>query len=68
MNARGMVELILANIGLQRGLITPTLFVILVLMAIGTTVMTGPLFSLIWERESDTAVEPEPWLATDRVP
>src|SRR5262249_18630454 len=50
MNARGMVELILANIGLQRGLITPTLFVILVLMAIGTTVMTGPLFSLVWER------------------
>jgi Kef-type K+ transport system membrane component KefB len=68
MNARGMVELILANIGLQRGLITPTLFVILVLMAIGTTVMTGPLFSLIWERAGDTAVEPEPWLATDRVP
>jgi Kef-type K+ transport system membrane component KefB len=68
MNARGMVELILANIGLQRGLITPTLFVILVLMAIGTTVMTGPLFSLIWERGGDTAVEPEPWLATDRVP
>jgi Kef-type K+ transport system membrane component KefB len=68
MNARGMVELLLANIGLQRGLITPTLFVILVLMAIGTTVMTGPLFSLIWERDGDTAVEPEPWLATDWVP
>ena len=46
MNARGMVELILVNIGLQRGLITPTLFTMLVLMAIGTTVMTGPLFSL----------------------
>jgi Kef-type K+ transport system membrane component KefB len=68
MNARGMVELILANIGLQRGLITPTLFVILVLMAIGTTLMTGPLFSLIWEREGDAAVEPDAWLATDRVP
>ena len=26
MNARGMMELILLNIGLQRGLITPTLF------------------------------------------
>jgi K+:H+ antiporter len=50
MNARGMVELILINIGFQRGLITPTLFTILVLMAIGTTVMTGPLFSLVWER------------------
>lgn len=49
MNARGMVELILANIGLERGLITPTLFVMLVLMAIGTTVIAGPLFTLIWE-------------------
>jgi Kef-type K+ transport system membrane component KefB len=65
MNARGMVELILINIGLQRGLITSTLFTILVLMAIGTTLMTGPLFSVIWTREDDLAVEP--WLATDRV-
>jgi len=67
MNARGMVELILANIGLQRGLITPTLFVILVLMAIGTTVMTGPLFSLVWEREPET-VDAQSWLAIDQAP
>jgi Kef-type K+ transport system membrane component KefB len=66
MNARGMVELILVNIGLQRGLITPTLFAILVLMAIGTTVMTGPLFSLIWEREGEPAVDRG--LAADRAP
>ena len=46
MNARGMMELILLNIGLQRGLITPTLFTILVMMAIGTTLMAGPLFGL----------------------
>jgi Kef-type K+ transport system membrane component KefB len=59
MNARGMVELILANIGLQRGLITPTLFATLVLMAIGTTVMTGPLFSLVWDREGEPAAD---WL------
>jgi Kef-type K+ transport system membrane component KefB len=56
MNARGMVELILANIGLERGLITPTLFAILVLMAIGTTVMTGPLFSLVWEEKGSYPV------------
>jgi len=66
MNARGMVELILVNLGLQRGLITPTLFTMLVLMAIGTTVMAGPAFSLIWERAEDAAVDP--WLAADRVP
>ena len=66
MNARGMVELILVNLGLQRGLITPTLFTMLVLMAIGTTLMAGPVFSVIWERAEDDAVEP--WLAADRVP
>jgi Kef-type K+ transport system membrane component KefB len=48
MNARGMVELILLNIGLERGLITPTLFTMMVLMALATTVMTGPIFSRVW--------------------
>jgi Kef-type K+ transport system membrane component KefB len=50
MNARGMVELILIDIGLSRGIITPTLYTMLVLMAIGTTIMTGPLFGFIWQR------------------
>jgi Kef-type K+ transport system membrane component KefB len=50
MNARGMVELILLNIGLSRGLITPTLYTMLVIMAIATSVMTGPLFSVVWHR------------------
>jgi Kef-type K+ transport system membrane component KefB len=66
MNARGMVELILINLGLQRGLITPTMFAILVLMAIGTTVMTGPVFSLIWERAADPALDGR--LASGRTP
>jgi Kef-type K+ transport system membrane component KefB len=52
MNARGMVELILLNIGLQQGIITPTLFAMMVLMALGTTLMTGPIFSLVWRRRS----------------
>jgi Kef-type K+ transport system membrane component KefB len=47
MNARGLMELILLNIGLQRGLITPTLFTILVMMTIATTLMAGPLFGLV---------------------
>ena len=62
MNARGLMELILLNIGLQRGLITPTLFTILVLMAIATTVMTYPLFGRVYrvpEPELDNlAVKP----------
>jgi Kef-type K+ transport system membrane component KefB len=52
MNARGLMELILLNIGLQRGIITPTLFTILVMMTIGTTLMAGPLFSYFHRSEA----------------
>lgn len=48
MNARGLMELIILNIGLQKGLITPTLFTVFVLMAIVTTLMASPLFKLIY--------------------
>jgi Kef-type K+ transport system membrane component KefB len=47
MNARGLMELIIINIGLQRGIITPTLFALLVIMAVITTVMASPLFELL---------------------
>jgi len=45
MNARGLMELILLNIGLQAGLITQTLFTMLVLMAVVTTLMAAPGFN-----------------------
>jgi hypothetical protein len=61
-----MVELILVNVGLQRGVITPTMFTILVIMAIGTTLMTGPVFTAVWNRQPEMAVQP--WLAADRAP
>lgn len=51
MNARGLMELILLNIGLQQGVITPTLFTMLVLMAIGTTLMASPLFEMFDTRK-----------------
>jgi len=47
MNARGLMELIILNIGLERGVITPTLFSIMVIMAIVTTLMATPAFSWI---------------------
>lgn len=50
MNARGLMELILLNLGLQAGLITPTLFTILVFMAIVTTLMATPLFEAVYGR------------------
>ncbi len=50
MNARGLMELIILNIGLERGIITPSLFTVMVLMAIVTTLMTSPLFELVYAR------------------
>jgi Kef-type K+ transport system membrane component KefB len=50
MNARGLMELIILNIGLERGLISPVLFSIMVIMAILTTLMSSPLFSWTYGR------------------
>jgi Kef-type K+ transport system membrane component KefB len=46
-NTRGLTELIALNVGLDDGIIDERLFTILVLMALITTCMTGPLLSLI---------------------
>jgi Kef-type K+ transport system membrane component KefB len=46
-NTRGLTELIALNVGLDDGIIGQRLFTILVLMALITTCMTGPLLSLI---------------------
>ena len=43
MNTRGLVELIVLNIGLDLGVITPRLFTMLVIMALVTTMMTSPI-------------------------
>jgi len=50
MNARGLIELIILNIGLERGIITPTLFTIMVIMAIATTLMASPVFEFVYQR------------------
>lgn len=50
MNARGLMELIIINIGLQRGIIEPALFSILVLMAVATTLMASPVFEWVYGR------------------
>jgi Kef-type K+ transport system membrane component KefB len=50
MNARGLMELIVVNIGLQRGIIEPALFSVLVLMAIVTTLMASPVFEWVYGR------------------
>lgn len=47
MNARGLVELVVLNIGYDLGVISPAIFTMMVLMALATTVMTGPLLDLL---------------------
>src|SRR5687768_12930494 len=53
MNARGLMELIILNIGLERGLITPTLFTVMVMMTLVTTMAAGPLFEWTWRGSQD---------------
>ena len=48
MNARGLMELVLLNIALQRGVITGTTYTMLVMMTLATTLMAYPLFGLVW--------------------
>lgn len=55
MNARGLMELILLNIGLEHGLITPTLFSMLVIMAVVTTLMATPCFNLVMRYAAGSA-------------
>jgi K+:H+ antiporter len=47
MNARGLVELVILNAGLDLGILSPTLFTMMVLMALVTTFMTSPILSVI---------------------
>ncbi|MCU0569363.1 MAG: cation:proton antiporter [Oculatellaceae cyanobacterium Prado106] len=50
MNTRGLTELIVLNIGLSLGVITPVLFTMLVIMALVTTFMTSPLLELTYAK------------------
>jgi len=52
MNSRGLMELIIINIGLQKGVIQPALFSMMVLMAIVTTLMASPIFERVYGRQA----------------
>ena len=51
MNTRGLVELIVLNIGLDLGVLSPALFTMLVIMAVVTTMMASPLLPLLGYRK-----------------
>lgn len=48
MNTRGLMELVILNVGLDLGVISPALFAMMVLMALATTLMTTPLLDRIY--------------------
>jgi Kef-type K+ transport system membrane component KefB len=50
MNTRGLMELIVLNVGLDMGVLSPMLFAMLVLMALVTTFLTTPLLTLFAPR------------------
>jgi Kef-type K+ transport system membrane component KefB len=55
MNTRGLMELIVLNVGLDLGVITPTLFTMMVVMAVVTTVATSPLLSRVFPTAASSA-------------
>ncbi len=55
MNSRGLMELIIINIGLQKGVIGSGLFAILVIMAVVTTLMASPIFEYVYGRHARKA-------------
>ena len=50
MNTRGLMELVVLNVGMDIGVISPRLFTMMVIMAIVTTAITAPLLDLIPEK------------------
>jgi Kef-type K+ transport system membrane component KefB len=60
MNTRGLIELVVLTIGLEHGILDRRLFTIMVLMAIGTTLMTGPALRRIYRNASPHGAEVAP--------
>jgi len=59
MNTRGLMELIVLNLGLDLGVLTPTLFAMLVLMALVTTFATTPILDLLLGKRGFDDGEPQ---------
>lgn len=57
MNTRGLTELIVLNVGLQLGFLGQGLYSLMVVMAVITTAMTGPLLNWILGRPKGTDLE-----------
>ncbi|GMU57187.1 MAG: hypothetical protein AMXMBFR33_63330 [Candidatus Xenobia bacterium] len=60
MNTRGLMELIVLNLGLEMKILSPQLFTMLVLMAVVTTFMTSPVLSWLRPEVGPSDAEREP--------
>jgi Kef-type K+ transport system membrane component KefB len=58
MNTRGLMQLIVLNVGLDLGVITPALFAMMVVMALVTTLATTPLVRRLIGADAPRAVDP----------
>jgi Kef-type K+ transport system membrane component KefB len=56
MNTRGLMELIVLNVGLEIGVISPSLFTMMVMMALVTTLITSPLLGVIYGKHAAAEV------------
>jgi Kef-type K+ transport system membrane component KefB len=57
MNTRGLMELVVLNIGLEMGVISPTLFAMMVIMALVTTIATTPILQAITGARADEKMQ-----------
>lgn len=67
MNSRGLMELIIINIGLQRGIISAELFAMLVIMAIVTTLAASPIFDRLYPSQ-EAGAEGTPAPESNKLP
>jgi Kef-type K+ transport system membrane component KefB len=67
MNTRGLMELVVLNIGYDLGVLSPEIFAMMVIMALATTIMTGPALDVIgWLFRNKKDVDHDSALAQER--
>lgn len=56
LNARGLIGLVIINVGLEAGIISPALYAILVITALATTLMASPLLSVLYPHDQTASL------------
>jgi Kef-type K+ transport system membrane component KefB len=66
MNTRGLMEMVVVNVGLEIGVVSPSLYTMIVIMALVTTAMSTPLLAMINATQPRTAGHPPASCPPDR--